>query len=162
MKSKKRTVKPGHTPNPIAEQVVKSRMFTENFGGINDFQVMHLKYWSRLALAHCHDVEVAVALPHLDTESKNDGTSATVDTFCDESRVEFRGLTNARPPKNIDKVYQALYRSIGDLLGKHFDFVVIINGEKMFSRTGKKREGSNVKGVIKRLKQEAANAAAAN
>jgi len=145
-----------------AEQVVKARMFTENFGGINDFQVMHLKYWSRLALAHCHDVEVAVALPHLETESANDGTSGTVDTLHDESRVEFRGLTNARPPKNADKVFRALHRSIGDLMGKHFDFVVIINGQKMFSRSGKKRDGSKVKAIIKRLKQEAANAAAAN
>jgi hypothetical protein len=142
----------------LAEQVVKARMFTENFGGINDFQVMHLKYWSRVALAHCHDVEVAVALPSLETVKSDDGSRAgTVDTLNDESRVEFRGLTNARPPRNSDKVYRALYRSIGDLLGKHFDFAVVINGQKMFSRSGRKRDGGNVKAIIERLKQEAAN-----
>lgn len=146
--------------NNVADQVVKARMFTENFGGITDFQVMHLKYWSRIALAHCHDVEIAVALPSLETSRSDDGSRAgTVDTLNDESRVEFRGLTNARAPKNSNRVYAALYRSIGDLLGKHFDFVVVINGQKMFSRTGKKRDSSKVKNIIERLKQEAADVA---
>jgi len=146
--------------NNVADQVVKARMFTENFGGINDFQVMHLKYWSRLALPHCHDVEIGVALPSMETTRSDDGSRAgTTDVFKDENRVEFRGLTNAKAPRNADKIYRALHRSIGDLLGKHFDFAIIINGEKMFSRSGQKRKGANVQGIIDRLKTEAENVA---
>jgi hypothetical protein len=113
----------------IRKQLLALRAITQTTGALHEAQVVNLKYWIRIAVAHSTSAEIAYFQKERDEKTG---------LITQEPVIEFRVvLGKGKPPKDFKKRLAGLNRSIKDLLGPDFGVRVKSGKTLIYESKGK-------------------------